>query len=135
MLKELKKTIFVALTNAKFNVVDSWRFDEEEKPVLSLRLSNYSHTNYLDHNLGIANFVIDVFSDYPGEEEIMELEPKLTKVIMQVANDTPYIMGQMLKTMRIIDDKEQGPIQKHGIFVYTFILAEGEEIVEEEEKP
>lgn len=129
MIKKLKKKIFDELVKAGFNVTDSGVY-EEKFPWLMLRLSNYQKANYLDHEIGIANFGIDVFSTYPGEDEIIKMEPDISDAMIRAASDESYVMGQTLKSMKILDDKGKGPISKHGVFIYQFMLAQGEENVE-----
>lgn len=132
MLKQLKKKIFDELVKAGFNVTDSGVY-EEKFPWVMLRLSNYQKVNYLDSTIGVASFALDIFSTYPGEDEIIEMEPKITDAMIRVASDESYVMSQTLKTMKIMDDKGKGPISKHGIFVYQFMLAASEEDVQIDE--
>lgn len=127
MLKRLKQTLYKNLQDAGFNVSDSWFYEgNEDDTYILLRLSTFHKVNYHDHSAGIATFIVDIFSKYNGEEEIIDAEPRISEAMAQACEES-YVMGQSLSNMKIIDDRVRGPLAKHGIMSYRFVLAEGEE--------
>lgn len=130
MVTRLKTALYNKLTEAGYNVTDSARY-EPDFPWLMIRTGNVQKVNYADVTCGSISLIIDVFSNEPTEREILEIEDDLTRLVTIVGQDQSFVMNSALKTMKILDDNARGPVRKHGVFNYTFLVAAGEDFVEE----
>lgn len=128
MIELLKKTLYNSLEQAGITMTDNWAFDEGTFPKGMIRLSNARKLKLLDTRVQTISFTIDIFSTYPGEKEILDLEEKITEIIEDI--DLPQIMGVSLKMCKILDEKSKGPVSKHGIFIYEFVLSSAWEEIE-----
>lgn len=54
------------------------------------------------------------------------MEIPISKAMEEIAEEEPYVMGQSLYSMKILDDNGKGPITKHGVLFYRFVLGEEE---------
>lgn len=65
---------------------------------------------------------IDIFSNYDGEKEILEMEKEIFDKIPQLyeIDGITYIRES---DFRIMDDKSTGVVRKHGIITYTILSA------------
>lgn len=125
MLKDFKKEVFNKLKSAELNITDNGAY-EEKFPWVMMRLSDYNRSFYLNVRVEQIMFTIDIFSTYNGEEEIIDTESKITSLLKEVAEDNATVVGWGLKNMKIMDDKAKGPVAKHGVLTYRFILAAGD---------
>ena len=74
------------------------------------------------------NLTVDIFSGYPGEKEILQIVEYINDHLLDFVDANPSVMYLSLANLVIIDDKETGPVRKHGIASYRFTLARGDEI-------
>ena len=74
--------------------------------------------------------MVDQFSDYNGEAEILEIEDNITSHISEIY-ELPEVLGSTTN-FRIIDDKSTGVVKKHGIITYNIIVGGKEQEVEDE---
>lgn len=121
MIEELKTRFYTALKEAGLNITDNANY-EQNFPWCMLRISNIQRVKYHGARTAIVSFAIDVFSTYSGEKEILELESKITDIAESL--EWNRIMGTVLNQCRILDDKTNGPVKKHGVLTYKFIIAE-----------
>jgi hypothetical protein len=126
MYAQLKQNLYEAIANEGYNITDS-SIRKEPFPSLQIRLGGKQRMRYLDTIYSVITYTIDIFSTYPGEKEIMEIEEKITELAEELAKATPAVMGVMLKTCKILDDNSTGPVAKHGVLGYQFILEVNEE--------
>ena len=131
MIENLKSKFYTKLVDKGYHISDRPNF-EEKYPWLILRLSNLTKMKFLKVRYTVADIKIDVFSTYSGEKEILSIEEEATAIAEEIAAEVPEIMGVALKSCRIIDDKEKGPVMKHGILVYQFVLTAEENANEDE---
>lgn len=77
----------------------------------------------------IVDFRIEIFSDYNGESQILDMEKEIYEKMSKMYEITgvSHVSGS---TVKIIDDKTTGVIKKHGIISYQITCA-GEEIENE----
>lgn len=130
MVSELKRKVFQALQEADLNITDNRNY-EEQFPWCMLRTGNIQRIKYRDVRTEIVTLTIDIFSKYSGEEEILLLQDKISGIIEEMEWDC--LMGAALSSCLIMDDKSTGPVRKHGILNYQFVLNEGWEMVEDDE--
>ena len=50
---------------------------------------------------------------------------------MELKDSNPDVLFCYQKTVKILDDKSTGPVRKHGVVVYEFLLGYGVAPVEE----
>lgn len=129
MITKLKTAIYNKLTEAGYNVTDSAVY-KEEFPWLMVRTGNIQKIMYADVTCAVVNIVIDVFSTKPNEAEILDMEDDVTRLLTIVGQDLSFVMNTLLKSAKVLDDNAQGPVRKHGVFNYQFILAAGEQFEE-----
>lgn len=125
MLKNFKHRVFQKLSTT-LTISDNGNF-EGEYPQIMLRVADYNRRHYLNTRMENISFTLDIFSLYSGEEEIIDLESKISELMAEVAKEDPKVMGWMLKTMKIMDNNNKGPVNKHGILTYQFMLAVGDD--------
>ena len=130
MVGELKRKVFQALQEADLNITDNRNY-EEQFPWCMLRTGNIQRIKYRDVRTEIVTLTIDIFSKYSGEEEILLLQDKISGIIEEMEWDC--LMGVVLSSCIILDDKSTGPVRKHGVLNYNFVLAIGKE--EEDDNP
>lgn len=130
MIEKLKSNIYQKVIDAGYYISDRPNL-EEKYPWLIFRLSNLQKTKFLKVRYTLVNFTFDIFSLYNGEKEILSIENELTNIMEEIAEGNPEIMGVALKNFKILDDKSQGPVMKHGVLVYQFILSTEETLDEE----
>ena len=82
---------------------------------------------------GVISFVIDIFSTYNGEQEIITVAEDLAEIIpSSIIDNNPEVLYGYQKTLKILDDNSTGPVRKHGVLVYEFLVGRGEEEVADE---
>lgn len=121
MITKIKESIIELMSNLGYNVDDNG-FYREEFPWLMLRISNQSESYTNDLTIQVIDFAIDIFSAYNGEKEIFEIKDNITKPILDMGNSMPEVLFSQLKTFKVLDDKSTGPIRKHGVLVYRFLI-------------
>lgn len=127
MLQKIKETIVNIVNTAGYEIYDNG-FYKEEFPHLMIRTSNQAESYTKDLNIQVIDLIIDIFSDYSGEKEIQDIKDRITPIILNNCNTMPEVMFSSLKTFKILDDKKTGPVRKHGILVYRFIVTFPKEV-------
>jgi hypothetical protein len=79
--------------------------------------------------------VLDVFSQYNGEREIICVVDKIANHLEEFLTGHPEILFCHQKTMKILDDKTTGPVRKHGVISYEFLMGIDMPVEEEEAEP
>lgn len=130
IVQELKKRIYQILSSdLKYNIKDS-SSDSDVFPSLKLQLLGCMRDRYRNVFVNNIKFQIDIFSEYDGEKEILEIEEAIFNKMREVY-DIPGVVYIQESDFRILDDKSLGYTLKHGIISYAFYTG-GEEIIEEE---
>ena len=124
MVNELKKQLVALLKKLGYNVGDGGQY-KEEFPWLIVRTSGYNRAETYDLSLRTISLTIDIFSNYKGEREILEIIENIGNNIAEMRNNNPAILNIIQHQCRIIGDKSTGPVRKHGIISYTFNMATG----------
>lgn len=129
MIKELKENLISLISELGYHITDNGRY-EEEFPWLMLRTSN--RRSFISNDVKFDNitFILDVFSTYPGEKEIIDIGDDILENIYILYEQMPEITYIGLQSMRILDDKETGLVRKHGVLTFSFILTSGLEVEE-----
>ena len=96
-----------------------------------VRLGSYSRADTFDMKISGVILIIDIFSKYKGEKEILDITSNITNHIQELRAKNPNIIFIMQKDLKILDDNKTGPVKKHGVLTYSFLLSSS---IEEEEK-
>lgn len=101
-------------------------YDTQERtfPYLLLTLQDTQRERRKNNNIMNIRFKIDIFSNYNGEKEVLEMEAAIYDAFQQVW-DNEYVTNIRENAFRIIDDKSTGVNRKHGIITYTFTCGGG----------
>ena len=113
MVIKLKSQFYSLIKNLGYNITDNGQY-VENFPWLMLRLT-------------------DIFSTYAGEKEILEIVNNISNALWEFQNNNPEILYAYQKMFKILDDKSTGPVKKHGVVNYEFLLGQG--LIPEEEVP
>lgn len=130
MLTKIKEQLFSLITELGYLVVDNR--DKQQFPCILIRTANYNRTDMFDTRIDYISIVLDIFSSYKGEKEIIDIVENISDHIQILRNDNPNISSIIQKDLKILQDKSIGPTLEHGIVVYQFILASGLKEVEDE---
>lgn len=132
MIINLKEKFYKLIKSLGYNITDNGRY-VEDFPWLMLRLTDSEFIQSFDISAYQVVFTLDIFSTYAGEKEIMEIVEEINSHLQQFQNENPEILFAYQKMFKIMDDKATGPVKKHGIINYEFVLGEG--LIEGEEAP
>lgn len=136
IISEIKTKIYNILTsNLAYTVIDNPYDEEEDKtfPYLMLTLNNVVRDRTKTSFMNKIKFKIDIFSNYDGEFEILDIEEKIFNHIAQLY-DLEYVTYIQESSFRILDDKSLGPNYKHGIIIYTVYTTGMEQEADEDEE-
>lgn len=124
MLNKLKSQFYNLLKELGYNVTDNAEY-KENFPWLMLRTNGY--TAFRSYNANISNILLtlDIFSTYPGEKEIIEIAENIDSHLEDLRQNNPEVLYCYQKTMKILDDKATGPVRKHGVITYEFLMGYG----------
>ena len=130
MLANLKSQFYSLIKGLGYNITDNAEY-KEQFPWLMLRTNGYRTMNSFNVNISSAVLVLDIFSSYSGEKEIIEIVENIGEHLKELQDNNPDIMFAYQKSLKILDDKSTGPVRKHGVVVYEFLLGYGIAPVEE----
>ena len=130
MLANLKSQFHSLIKGLGYNITDNAEY-KEQFPWLMLRTNGYRTMNSFNVNISSAVLVLDIFSSYSGEKEIIEIVENIGEHLKELQDNNPDIMFAYQKTLKILDDKSTGPVRKHGVVTYEFLLGYGIAPVEE----
>ena len=130
MLANLKTQFYSLIKGLGYNITDNAEY-KEQFPWLMLRTNGYRTMNSFNVNISSAVLVLDIFSTYSGEKEIIEIVENIGEHLKELQDNNPDIMFAYQKSLKILDDKSTGPVRKHGVVVYEFLLGYGIAPVEE----
>lgn len=122
----LKQQLYSILSEElEYNVMDNpYETEERTFPYLLLTLQDTQRERQKNNNIMKIRFKIDIFSNYSGEKEILEMESAIYNAIQQLW-DNEYVTNIRQNAFRIIDDKSTGVLRKHGMITYTFTCGGG----------
>lgn len=124
MLERLKAQFYSFLLELGYNATDIGEY-EENFPWLMLRTNGYQVLDSFNTRMSSATLVLDIFSQYPGEKEIINIVENIGSKINNLKESNPDILYCYQKTLKILDDKSTGPVRKHGVVVYEFLMGQG----------
>lgn len=131
MLEKLKTDFYAMLVGLGYKVSDNRQFEEGGSPWLVLRSNGYQRVHSIGLRMSKITLVLDVFSQYSGEREIIFVVDKIADCLEEFLAEHPEVLFCHQKIMKILDDKTTGPVRKHGVISYEFLM--GINTPEEEE--
>lgn len=124
MLTTIKEQFYNLLKSLGYKVTDNGTY-KEDFPWLMLTTGNYQSSVSLDIKYDIITLKLDIFSTYNGEKEIIQISENIVNHLQDLRKNNPDITAITQKKMTIIGDKETGPVRKHGILTYQFLVTSG----------
>lgn len=128
MVQKIKTDLCSLVRKLGYNIADNGAYSDS-LPRLQTRLGAYNRMDAFDTRIDNIKIVIDIFSKYKGEKEILDIAENITNHIQELKSDNSNIIYIMQKDLKILDDNSTGPIKKHGVLIYLFLLSSN---VEEE---
>lgn len=127
MLNKLKSQFYALLKELGYNVTDNAEY-KENFPWLMLRTNGYTVFRTFNTNISNVTLTLDIFSTYRGEKEIIEIVENIESHLNELRQNNPEVLYCYQKTMKILDDKTTGPVRKHGVITYDFLMGYGIEL-------
>ena len=124
MLTTIKEQFYNLLKSLGYKVTDNGTY-KEDFPWLMLTTGNYQSSVSLDIRYDVITLKLDIFSTYNGEKEIIQISENIVNHLQELRKNNPDITAITQKKMTIIGDKETGPVRKHGIITYQFLVTSG----------
>ena len=126
MISQLKTQLYQILSeDLEYNVTDNPYGDETKSfPYVKLTLSNTRRDKRKDAYWFNITFKIDIFSDYDGEKEILDMEEEIFEAIQKLY-ENDFVTYVRESGFHIMDDKSTGVLRKHGIINYTIYSGGG----------
>lgn len=129
MLSNLKSQFYSLIKKKGYNITDNAEY-KQQFPWLMLRTNGYQNMNSFNTEISYITLVLDVFSQYNGEKEIIEIIEDIQSILLELQNEIPQILYAFQKSVKILDDKNTGVVRKHGVIVYEFLMGQGiEEVI------
>lgn len=122
MVQRVKSDLCSLVRQLGYNITDNGAY-QEKYPWLLLRTSKHTHTDTATTRTDNLVLIIDIYSTYKGEKEILDIVENITNHIWELKTNNPNIMYINQRDLKIIDDNTKGPLKKHGIVYYTFLLS------------
>ena len=97
---------------------------ERTFPYVLLGINDVSRDSYKNSYQYIIKFKIDIFSDYEGEKEILEMEQDIFNHIEKLY-DNEFVTYVRESGFRIMDDKSTGVTRKHAVLYYIIYSTGG----------
>ena len=133
MLEKLKTDFYAMITGLGYNVSDNRNFETGNSPWLLLRSNGYQRAYSIGLTVSKITLVLDVFSKYNGEKEIIQVADNIADHLEVFLAEHPEVLFCHQKTMKILDDNATGPMRKHGVISYEFLMGANVPIEEESE--
>lgn len=130
MLEKIKTQFLQLIKNLGYNCTDNGTY-QENFPWIMIRTGGYQSAVSFDIRYDIVTIIVDVFSQYNGEKEIILINEDILNHLQDLRATCPEITAAGLNSMVVLGDKETGPVRKHGVLSYKFILTSG--LLEEED--
>lgn len=122
MLEQIKSQLFELIKSLGYSCSDNGTY-KDEFPYLLIRTGNYQVSQGKDFRNEYITIIVDVFSTYNGEKEIIDINSNILEHIYSLMDTNPEITAISQSSFLIIGDKDTGPVRKHGILKYDFMTA------------
>lgn len=131
MVQRIKTDLCSLVRELGYKITDNGAY-VEDFPWLMARLGAYQCVDSLDSRVEVIKIVIDIFSKYKGEKEILDIASNITNHIQTLKNDNPNITYIFQSDLKIMDDNKTGVVKKHAILIYSFLVSSS---LNEEDEP
>lgn len=128
MLNEVKTQVYQLIKGLGYNCTDNGVY-KENFPWLMLKIKGHTLRTSLDLRYDVITLDLDIFSTYAGEQEIIDIVDNIANHLDDLRAVNPNITATSQIAMKIIPDKETGPVRKHGIVTYRILLTSGKEVL------
>lgn len=122
MFQVIKKGFYELIKNLGYNASDNGTY-RDQFPWLMVRTAGLSSQSALDVRMDTYSLTLDIFSTHNGEQEILKIIEHINEIVPTMMEQFPQIQFVELSTLKILDDKETGPVRKHGVAVFRFTLS------------
>lgn len=122
MIQRIKTDLCALVKGLGYNIVDNGAY-VENFPWLMMRVSGHNRVDTFDTRIDAITLTIDIFSTYKGEKEILDIVENISNHIGELKTNNPAIMFYTQKNLKILDDNKTGPVKKHGVLSYSFLLS------------
>lgn len=122
MVEKIKTELCGLIKQLGYNITDNGAY-VENFPWLMARVSSHSRTDAIDTRIDVVAITIDIFSKYKGEKEILTITEDIANHIQKIRTDNPEVMFIAQRDLKILDDNKTGPVKKHGVLTFQFILS------------
>ena len=132
MVQKIKTELYNLIKQElNYNLTDNGAY-ADGFPRLRMRVNTHQRLDTLDMRVETISIIIDIFSDYKGEKEILEISENITNNLYKIKQKCANIMYAYQKDLKILEDHSTGALKMHGVLCYHFICTGP--IVEEEEE-
>lgn len=100
-------------------------------PNISISTTSIQRTKLHGAEVMRFTFVLDIFSIYDGEKELLEMEEAIFNALDGLYDIDGVVYVQQ-KGFKILEDKSTGTVMQHGVGRYTVYVAGGIKEVEDE---
>lgn len=122
MFQAIKKGFYELAKGLGYNVSDNGTY-RDQFPWLMIKTAGASSVKALDVRIDSYSIALDIFSTYNGEQEILNIVEHINGELPNMMTQFPQIQFVELSNLKILNDKETGPVRKHGVVVFRFILS------------
>lgn len=122
MFQEIKKSFYELVKELGYNVSDNSTY-RDQFPWLMVRTAGASSAHALDVRIDSYSIALDVFSTHNGEQEVLNIIEHINSQLPMMMSQFPQIQFVELSKLKILDDTSTGPVRKHGVAVFRFILS------------
>ena len=128
MFQQVKQIFCDFIKELNYKITDNGTY-QETFPWLMLRTGNITSSRTMNTRTDEYLLTLDIFSTYNGEKEILEIVEHINSNIFTMIENHPQIQFVELRNFKILDDKNTGPVRKHGVAVFAFLLSQSYEEV------
>lgn len=121
MVEKIKTELCSLIKQLGYNITDNGAY-VENFPWLMARLNGYNRVDTIDTRIENIYITIDIFSKYKGEKEILTIVENINNHLQEIRRDNPEIIYVSQYDLKILDDNKTGPVKKHGVLTYLFLL-------------
>lgn len=122
MVQKIKTDLCELVRGLGYNITDNGAY-VENFPWLMVRTNFVKYNNMYNAFESNVDLIIDIFSKYKGEKEILDIIENITNHIQELKKNNSNIIYISQKDLKIVDDNATGPVKKHGILTYSFLLS------------
>lgn len=111
---DVKQAIYDAIKETNLPLEDNPVMERKKFPYGIFRTVNVVRTRYKNFYKAQWLYKVDIFSTYKGEKEVLEICDDLEqRIFNRCMSDNRCTFVDI--NHDVMDDKEQGPVTKHGI--------------------